>query len=357
MAGSSIVGPVNRATASSSPAFIHWQKYRDQYLATHKPTKATVLKVVRGKEEVEVCRHIHDYDIPALIDRMLAETPIVRALGALDDVTISNFLFSSSRHATPETRQANLNSVQALSNVRLAEYERLRRVEKDLGRTIRQQTIDQAMAKASNEWKPSDGWDREHAIANARRVAGDGDGMFKSLLTHDDIASFRFAFKSGLAITGSIKLRFNDQQTYESRTRISHAIAYLLRPQQPLNGRYELILLESYDTTLLAPPGDWEDIILEGFKTFFESDSIVLRTPVRGTRIDLSSKDSGEGQCVLWAVRIIEQLSMVDPYTVTEAELVARIGGITRYGGRRRHKKSPRTRRQRRPTHRKSRTN
>jgi hypothetical protein len=352
MAGSSIVGPVDRATASSSPAFIKWREHRDHYLATHRPTKPTVLRVARGTTAVELCRHIREYDIPASIDELLAATPIVRALGSLDGATISSFLFSSFRTATQETRQANINSDKAFNKQNLAEYERLRGVEKALGHRIREQTIREAMEKASNEWKPSDGWDREHAIANARRVAGDSDGIFESRLTDDNELSFRFAFNNGLAITGPIELRFVDQQTYLSQNRITHAITYLLRPQQPLNGTYELILLESYDTARIAPPGDWEDIILEGFKTFF-GPRIVLRTPVRGQKLNLTGEDGGEGQCVLWAIKMIELLALVDPYTVTEAELVARIGGITRHGGRR----SPRTRRQRRPTHRKSRTN
>jgi hypothetical protein len=352
MAGSSIVGPVDRATASSSPAFIKWREYRDHYLATHRPTKAVVPRVVRGAPEVELCRHIREYDIPASIDELLATTPIVRAIGSFGEATISSFLFSSFRTATQETRQANVNSTKAFDKQNLPEYERLRGVEKALGHRIREQTIREAMEKASNEWKPSDGWDRERAIANARRVAGDGDGIFESRLTDDNNKSFRFAFNNGLAITGPIGLWFEDQQTYHSHHRISHVIAYLLRPQQPLNGTYELILLESYDTVQIAPPGDWEDIILEGFKTFF-GPRIVLRTPVRGQKLNLTGEDGGEGQCVLWAIKMIELLALVDPYTVTEAELVARIGGITRHGGRR----SPRTRRQRRPTHRKSRTN
>lgn len=352
MAGSSIVGPVNRATASSSPAFITWWGAREQYLATHRSKKAVVPRVARGAEEVELCRHVREYDIPAIIDNKLAATPIVRVLGGVDGLTISSFLFSSFRKATQETRQANLNSNGAFDSGDLANYERLRGVEKALGHRIRDQTIREAMEKASNEWKPSDGWDREHAIANARRVAGEGDGKFEPRFTDENRASFHFAFNNGLAITGPIELRFVDQQTCLSQRRIAHTIAYLLRPQQPLNGTYELILLESYDTARIAPPGEWEDIILEGFKTFF-GPRIVLRTPVRGQQINLTGEDGGEGQCVLWAIKMIELLALVDPYTVTEAELVARIGGITRHGGRR----SPRTRRQRRPTHRKSRTN
>jgi len=352
MAGSSIVGPVDRATASSSPAFITWWGAREQYLATHRPKKAVVPRVVRGAPEVELCRRIREYDIPASIDKLLATTPIVRVLGGEDDPPISSFLFSSFRTATEETKKANLDSTKAFNKQNLPEYERLRGVEKALGHRIREQTIREAMEKASNEWKPSDGWDREHAIANATRVAGDGDGKFESRLTRENDESFRFAFNNGLAITGLIGLWFEDQQTYHSHHRISHAIAYLLRPQQPLNGTYELILLESYDTVQIAPPGDWEDIILEGFKTFF-GPRIVLRTPVRGQKLNLTGEDGGEGQCVLWAIKMIELLALVDPYTVTEAELVAHIGGITRRGGRR----SPRTRRQRRPTHRKSRTN
>lgn len=352
MAGSSIVGPVDRATASSSPAFIKWREYRDHYLATHRPTKPTVLRVARGSEEVELCRHVREYDIPTIIDKKLAATPIVRVLGGVDGLTISSFLFSSFRKATQETRQANINSNGAFDSGDLANYERLREVEKALGRRIREQTINEAMEKASTEWKPSDGWDREHVIANARREAGEYDGIFESRFTDENRASFHFAFNNGLAITGPIELRFVDQQTCLSQRRIAHSIAYLLRPKQPLNGTYELILLESYDTARIAPPGEWEDIILEGFKTFF-GPRIELHTPMRGQKLNLTGEDGGGGQCVLWAIKMIELLASADPYTVTQEELVARIGGITRHGGRR----SPRTRRQRRPTHRKSRTN